>query len=72
MKGRMRSCLSFISSVLMVPIILNIPTFNAGNTNVTQNMRSKKLRCPSDFKGSNATGNKTIKRVNKYVANSNG
>lgn len=72
MKGRIRSLRAFISSVLIVPIILNMPTFSAGITNVTQNMSSKKLRCPSDFKGSSATGNKSMKSVNKYVANNNG
>ena len=42
--GIILSCLSCMAKVRIEPNVLNIPTFNAGNINVTQKMRNKKLR----------------------------
>ncbi len=71
-KGMIRSCRSFIAKVLIDPNVLNIPTFNAGNKNVTQKIKKIKLRCPSSLSGSNAAGKVNVSKAKRYVANNNG
>jgi hypothetical protein len=55
-KGRIRSCRSLMASVLMDPNDLKMPTFRAGNKNVTQKIRKMKFMYPSSFNGSRAIG----------------
>jgi hypothetical protein len=71
-KGITRSCLSSIASDLIEPNVLKIPIFSAGNKNVTQNISSTKLQCPSSLIGSMPAGRATENRENKYVVSNSG
>jgi hypothetical protein len=64
-KGIMRSCLSSIARDLIEPNVLKIPIFSAGNKNVTQNISSTKLQCPSSLSGSIPAGRTIENRENK-------